>query len=168
MNINFHLNQVQDILMLTQGKMYDPQQMTPASKLPLEYMSDHFSDPTYIMQVLYDAYNVKENDNGLFFRQLLLLNDIVLEVHQVSRLVAEVMWHEAVKNKTKTFAKIAICLNLPPFGCLLTLLYYLVLFKKEELCFSSECINSRDYLYNAVPFRPTFIIPISLVITEQE
>lgn len=52
------------------------------------------------MQGLHDTHDVIEDHHSLPLTEPLLLDDIVLEVNEVSRLVTEIMGAEAVQHQT--------------------------------------------------------------------
>ena len=57
------------------------------------------------MQTLDDMDDVEEDDNGLLLRQLLLLDDVVLQVDETSVLVAEVVGHQTVQHQTQPLSQ---------------------------------------------------------------
>lgn len=53
----------------------------------------------HLMEGLHHAYHIVEDDDGLSLAQPLLLDDVMLEVDQVRRLVAEVVGAQAVEHQ---------------------------------------------------------------------
>lgn len=53
----------------------------------------------HLMEGLHHAYHIVEDDNGLPLAQPLLLDDVMLEVDQIRRLVAEVVGTQAVEHQ---------------------------------------------------------------------
>lgn len=61
------------------------------------------------MQCLHHSHHIIENNDGLALAQSLLFDDVMLQVDEVGRLVAEVVGTEAVKHQTDS------SLHLPHF-----------------------------------------------------
>lgn len=61
------------------------------------------------MQCLHHSHHIIENNDGLALAQPLLFDDVMLQVDEVGRLVAEVVGTEAVKHQTD------LSLHLPHF-----------------------------------------------------
>lgn len=53
----------------------------------------------HLMEGLHHAYHIVEDDDGLPLAQPLLLDDVMLEVDQIRRLVAEVVGAQAVEHQ---------------------------------------------------------------------
>lgn len=57
----------------------------------------------HLMKGLHNAYHIIEDDDGLPLAQPLLLDDVMLEVDQIRRLVAEVVGTQAVEHQADPF-----------------------------------------------------------------
>lgn len=68
------------------------------------------------MQGLHHAHHVVEDDNGLALAQPLLLDDVVLQVDEVGRLVAEVVRAQAVQHQADPLLHLAQLVGLRVLG----------------------------------------------------
>ena len=78
----------------------------------------------YLMEHFHHPDNIKEDDNGLFLCQLLLLDDKVLQVDEVCVLVTKLVVHQAVQhqNEAATQPTSVLCLTMatkPLLQCLI-------------------------------------------------
>lgn len=61
----------------------------------------------HLVKGLHNADHIVEDDDGLPLAESLLLDDVMLEINQIGRLVAEVVGTQAVEHQTDTFLHLA-------------------------------------------------------------
>lgn len=59
------------------------------------------------MKGLHNAYHIVEDDDSLPLAQPLLLDDVMLEINQIRRLIAEVVGTQAVEHEADPFFHLA-------------------------------------------------------------